>query len=808
MTERWGFGKSTAEAGVNSHSACPDFIPDGRRIVGIMHRRTNAVLFITAIALACDPASAVAQGTMRRPTPESDTIDSNGNLKAGALPGRARISGTVVFADGPSATRALVDIYAECGGPRLLVATADSKGRFSVSRDSFASMTGATACALRAVLPGYRSAAQTLPDAKTGADEKVGKLTLQPLSPNTDALKSTADESASKAQQKLFDKALDEAARTEWGHAIDSLRKVTTAYPGYSSAWLTLGLLQLGGGDQRGALASFLAAVHADPKFAPPLIAAARLEAAQGDWKTARAHAQQAIDLNPTAFPDAWALDALGNLNLEDLQAAAKCAREGLRLNAADDYPDLEYALGSILASQQQVPEAIEHLQAYLKRAPDGSNADTARSMLAQMRTSAAQTPAASTVPAAPEPQTSGRSAPSADGPPLDQLRDRNAPLLSKIPDYTCLETITRTHVDANGRARDAGLFRVEIGITGDREMYGYAGGKRFSGESLAALLGNSFSTTGVFGMLAQALIAGNGVTVTFGGREAVDGEAVYRYNFRSAAGAAPWSIQYGKASGHAGEDGWFLVESSHLTLRRVVVRAFQIPAEMRLKRLEAEVDYQPETVGGRQVLLPYEARVHVEEAAGTQRVSRMFFDHCRSFGAESTVSFEANNSPDSPASAAKGQELPPDLNIKVALVSPVSLQSAAENDLLTASVVTPVSLRGRQIIASGALVEGHVRPCRGEPAVMIELDRVQTLYGWEPFYAHLASVASAQASMDSSSASRKTSGPQVPGVAKIVFATPSAELAAGTLMLWKTEPLEVAPAATQPQLSTGLGMP
>ncbi|HUO28787.1 MAG TPA: hypothetical protein VMU80_06205, partial [Bryobacteraceae bacterium] len=151
---------------------------------------------------------------------------------------------------------------------------------------------------------------------------------------------------------------------------------------------------------------------------------------------------------------------------------------------------------------------------------------------------------------------------------------------------------------------------------------------------------------------------------------------------------------------------------------------------------------------------------------------------------------------------------LPPDLNIKVALVSPVSLQSAAENDLLTASVVTPVSLRGRQIIASGALVEGHVRPCRGEPAVMIELDRVQTLYGWEPFYAHLASVASAQASMDSSSASRKTSGPQVPGVAKIVFATPSAELAAGTLMLWKTEPLEVAPAATQPQLSTGLGMP
>ena len=36
-------------------------------------------------------------------------------------------------------------------------------------------------------------------------------------------------------------------------------------------------------------------------------------------------------------------------------------------------------------------------------------------------------------------------------------------------------------------------------------------------------------------------------------------------------------------------------------------------------KGLDAVIDYQPETVGNRLVLLPYEARVHVEEGSGVQ---------------------------------------------------------------------------------------------------------------------------------------------------------------------------------------------
>ncbi len=90
---------------------------------------------------------------------------------------------------------------------------------------------------------------------------------------------------------------------------------------------------------------------------------------------------------------------------------------------------------------------------------------------------------------------------------------------------------------------------------------------------------------------------------------------------------------------------------------------------------------------------------------------------------------------------------------------------------------------------------------------MIIELDRVQTRNGWEPFYARLVSVASNQAGFQGSGGSSKKGDPEIPGVAKIVFANGSAELAAGTRMLWQTEPLAVAPDVAQPQLSTGMGI-
>ena len=150
----------------------------------------------------------------------------------------------------------------------------------------------------------------------------------------------------------------------------EKLRRLTR---GYSSAWLTLGLLQLGGGDRRGAQESFLAAVRADPKFALPLIQAARLDASQGNWNAVRDHSQKAIDLNPEAFPDAWALNALGNLSLAKYRCRGKeRARRAPGRHAGTTTPNWNTRWGVSWPARQQIEEATQHLRAYIDRAPHG----------------------------------------------------------------------------------------------------------------------------------------------------------------------------------------------------------------------------------------------------------------------------------------------------------------------------------------------------------------------------------------------------------------------------------------------------
>ena len=215
---------------------------------------------------------------------------------------------------------------------------------------------------------GYRSETVHLAEISGKSDENLRKIGLQPIAGNLTGLVSAGDERASGGQRKLYEKALDKAAKQDWRSAIASLEEVVAAYPEYSSAWLTLGILQQIQGDRTGAEKSYLASAHADAKFALPLIRAAAAEAMQGNMAAALAHSQAVnIDPNPAAFPDAYVLNAIANIAGQNLDVAEKSAREGLRLEANHQYPELEYALGVVLYSKDDHKGATEHLQKYVE---------------------------------------------------------------------------------------------------------------------------------------------------------------------------------------------------------------------------------------------------------------------------------------------------------------------------------------------------------------------------------------------------------------------------------------------------------
>lgn len=328
-----------------------------------------------------------AQGTMARPTPPTPTRDPNGNLKAGdsSSPGEVLARGQVALADG-AVPEMLVQIFAVCGGGQKFVAVADSKGRFSFNPGILSDTQVTKDCVLRATLEGYRSETKPLAGVKPDSSTKLGKMVLQPLSADTNGLTSLTGAAANKAAKKAYEKGLDEAAKRSWPEAKASLLKATSAFPDYSDAWLSLGILQQSEGDRDGAQKSFAESARADGKFAVPWIMIAALDALRGDWQATLEHSQKAIDLNPSAFPQAYELNALGNLNLKKADEAERSAAEGLKIDTERRYPELEYLLGIVLSAKHDLDGATKHLQAYIDQSPNGPNIGRAKMALGELR--------------------------------------------------------------------------------------------------------------------------------------------------------------------------------------------------------------------------------------------------------------------------------------------------------------------------------------------------------------------------------------------------------------------------------------
>jgi hypothetical protein len=348
---------------------------------------SRVMVLILAVATGTLTGFAQAPGSISRPTPPPTTRDSNRNPSTADTPSssEAVARGQVALADG-SVPEGLVQIFVVGGGAEKFIAVADSKGRFSFN-PGVLSGTGCTkGCELRASLEGYRSETKPLTGVTPNASTKLGKILLQPLSSDTNGLVSVTSAQASKGAKKAYQKGIDEAAKQSWAEAKASLLKATSAYRDYSDAWLSLGILEQSEGDRDGAQKSFAESARADGKFAVPLILTASLDALRGDWQATVEHSQNAIDLNRSAFPHAYELNALGNLNLRKADAVEKSATEGLKIDIEHRYLELDYMLGIALSAKHDVDGATKHLQTYIDQSPDGPNAAEAKKALAQLR--------------------------------------------------------------------------------------------------------------------------------------------------------------------------------------------------------------------------------------------------------------------------------------------------------------------------------------------------------------------------------------------------------------------------------------
>ena len=318
-------------------------------------------------------------------TPAAGATPSRDSIGDPVRPSMEPAHGVVARADG-SVPEDLIEIHLICGGVPRLIAIPDSKGRFDIVLAELKGIPDPEMCVLRAFLDGYRSETKPMAKVNLTAGAKLGRIVLQPSSSDSTGVASSTSAQVGKAGKKAYEQGLDDAARQYWKNALKSFQKAVSSDPGYSSAWLSLGILQQSSGDREGARKSFAESARADGKFALPLIRMAVLDAARADWQGTVDYSQRAIDINRTAFPHAYELNAIGNLYLLKTDAAGKSAAEGLKLDTERRYPELEYALGTILRLKNDREGAAKHFQAYVDEAPSAAHVASVKTELARLQ--------------------------------------------------------------------------------------------------------------------------------------------------------------------------------------------------------------------------------------------------------------------------------------------------------------------------------------------------------------------------------------------------------------------------------------
>jgi tetratricopeptide (TPR) repeat protein len=240
-------------------------------------------------------------------------------------------------------------------------------------------------CELRASLPGYRSQVVQLAGRRLLDNPDVGTILLKRLGNVEGVTMSITSMQAPKEAKKAYEKGVNALKKDKFDEAERELQKAVGLYPEYATAWQDLGYVYERKDKIEDARAAYEKALKADAKFVKPYIQLAGIYAREQKWQEVVDATDRVLRLNPFDYPGAYFYNAVANLNLQNLDAAEKSAREGLKQDELHRIPKLEHVLGVVLAQKNDLAGASEHMNAYLKFAPNAKDADFVRNQLAEI---------------------------------------------------------------------------------------------------------------------------------------------------------------------------------------------------------------------------------------------------------------------------------------------------------------------------------------------------------------------------------------------------------------------------------------
>jgi hypothetical protein len=317
-------------------------------------------------------------------------------------------------------------------------------------------------------------------------------------------------------------------------------------------------------------------------------------------------------------------------------------------------------------------------------------------------------------------PQEQGYAAPG-DAGLVSQVRQIVGAMLTRLPNYTCLETLERTERAAGqSKFRLLNRVRVEVAFVDGAELYAWPGSPQFDVSDLREVItGPGAFGTGDFGEHLKVAYGPN-MPLQVAGKDSIKGHDAWRFTQDVPAGLSHFDIIVPPLKATVGYSVTAWHDAESLALLRFELVATEFPRTMPIRRTFKATEYETVTVNGMPMRLPAMTELSMTIRNGTEIRTVSTFSNCHEYKGESKLIYEEPAS-EQPSQAPQPREiisLPAGLEVQVRLDGAVDLTQAARGDPLVMTVAKDVFKNDRKVLSAGATVNGrwHFIGCGDRP--------------------------------------------------------------------------------------------
>jgi hypothetical protein len=314
----------------------------------------------------------------------------------------------------------------------------------------------------------------------------------------------------------------------------------------------------------------------------------------------------------------------------------------------------------------------------------------------------------------------------------FNRVRAKVLDNVSRVPRYTCVETVTRVlyHpqygnrpsrcsdlVAAREQLKSPGLLmwhdrlRLDVAVGKDSEMFSWAGGSSFETGAMGDLAGTGATGSGAFGSFLMSVFGKDGEKFRFVGDRDIPQGKFTAFEFEVPQVKSHYQYTTGSSQSRIiGYHGAFYVVPATAGLRRLEVIADSFPPGEACRVVDT-MDYSTVKIGSGEFMLPEVSTMDVLYSSGDEAKNETHFSGCREYVGETKITFDDPSDAASPASQARAalKALPPKTRIRVKVDPPISTETAAAGDPITAAVEHEVRVKGQVLVRTSDRLHGRI---------------------------------------------------------------------------------------------------